>query len=95
MTEYLLKVKIGRDTEIESKEQAIFLVPSVACANNKHRTRKHESNFKQFLAESKETDFTNIVFCLPRIQKTTRQKKNLLQQLTLDEVFKCQQKRKE
>ena len=66
MTEYwlnaIIKVKIGRDTEIESKEQANFLVPSVACANNKHRTRKHESNFKQFLAESNETDFKNIVF---------------------------------
>ena len=75
MTEYwlnaIIKVKIGRDTEIESKEQANFLVPSVACANNKHRTRKHESNFKRFLAESKETDFTNIVFCLTSIQKTT------------------------
>ena len=46
----IIKVKIGRDTEIESKEQANFLVPSVACGNNKHRTRKHESNFNQFFA---------------------------------------------
>ena len=65
MNEYylnaILKVKIGRDTEIENKEQAIFLVPSVSCANNKHRTRKNESNFNQFLAESNEIDFNNIV----------------------------------
>ena len=35
------------------------------------RPRKYEINFKRFLAESKETDFTNIVFCLTSIQKTT------------------------
>ena len=45
----------------EKKEQAIFLEPSVACANNKHRTRKNESNFNQFLPESNEIDLKNIV----------------------------------
>ena len=35
------------------------------------RDQKHESNFKRFLAESKEIAITNIDFCLPRTQKST------------------------